>query len=211
MKLSDKIGTYPKACPLILKRGWPENHWFTLIFPVRSLHGWISHPWLIQSHEQIHDPIIFHYHYPSKTHLQLEISSILKWRYRYVNTICTIFWAIEIVGIFIYWLVVYLPLWKISIRMIVFNIWENQIHVPNHQPVYLWIHFNGHWGRPHLQFGQGCNRCNLKESERPKNMDGNHWKSWEMDTFLDHQITPMARKTAGFQWFGTWITRFEVQ
>ena len=35
------------------------------------------------------------------------------------------------------WLVVYLPLWKIwkSVGMIIPNIWKNEIHVPNHQPV----------------------------------------------------------------------------
>ena len=34
------------------------------------------------------------------------------------------------------WLVVDLPLWKIwkSVGMIIPNIWENKIHVPNHQP-----------------------------------------------------------------------------
>ena len=37
---------------------------------------------------------------------------------------------------FDYWLVVYLPLWKIwkSIGMIIPNIWKNKSHVPNHQP-----------------------------------------------------------------------------
>ena len=37
----------------------------------------------------------------------------------------------------IYWLVVHLPLWKIweSVGMMKFpNIWNNKIHVPNHQP-----------------------------------------------------------------------------
>ena len=33
------------------------------------------------------------------------------------------------------WLVVYLPLWKIWAGMIIPNIWKNDIHVPNHQPV----------------------------------------------------------------------------
>ena len=37
---------------------------------------------------------------------------------------------------FWFWLVVYLPLWKIckSVRIIIPNIWKNKIHVPNHQP-----------------------------------------------------------------------------
>ena len=40
-------------------------------------------------------------------------------------------------GPYMNWLVVYLSLWKIwkSVGMIIPNIWENKIHVPNHQPV----------------------------------------------------------------------------
>ena len=39
------------------------------------------------------------------------------------------------------WLVVYLPLWKIwkSVGVTIPNIWKNQSHVPNHQPVEIWV------------------------------------------------------------------------
>ena len=40
--------------------------------------------------------------------------------------------------IYIYWLVVYLPLWKIWVRQMGLFFpteWKNKIHVPNHQPV----------------------------------------------------------------------------
>ena len=48
---------------------------------------------------------------------------------------------------YVYWLVVYLPLWKIWIRQL--GWWHSQyimenhkIHVPNHQPVYIYIYNN---------------------------------------------------------------------
>ena len=42
------------------------------------------------------------------------------------------------------WLVVYPPLWKIwkSVGIIIPNIWKNKNHVPNHQPVPVWIKFS---------------------------------------------------------------------
>ena len=42
------------------------------------------------------------------------------------------------------WLVVYLPLWNIwkSVGMIIPNIWENQSHVPYHQPDAYWSYVN---------------------------------------------------------------------
>jgi len=42
-------------------------------------------------------------------------------------------------GCNIFWLVVDLPLWKTwkSVGMIIPNIWKNQIHVSNHQPVFV--------------------------------------------------------------------------
>ena len=53
-----------------------------------------------------------------------------------------------------FWLVVYLPLWKIwkSVGMIIPNIRKNKIHVPNHQSDYfgwlLWIQIS--WQQKHI-------------------------------------------------------------
>ena len=45
--------------------------------------------------------------------------------------------------LWLYWLVVAPPLWKIrkSVGMIIPNIWENTSHVPNHQPAIVFMGF----------------------------------------------------------------------
>ena len=49
--------------------------------------------------------------------------------------------------IYIYWLVVDLPLWKmmefVSWDDDIPNIWKNKSHVLNHQAVYIYIYYNG--------------------------------------------------------------------
>ena len=51
------------------------------------------------------------------------------------------------------WLVVYQPLWKmmefVSWDDDIPNIWKNKIHVPNHQPDYIWW-CNGKWKDFHV-------------------------------------------------------------
>ena len=57
---------------------------------------------------------------------------------------------IRCVSSMIIWLVVYLPLWKIwtSIGMVIPNIWEHKIHVPNHQLVHHLMFLPSHLLEP---------------------------------------------------------------
>ena len=58
------------------------------------------------------------------------------------------FYAIPLLHDYYYWLVVYLPLWKMmefvswddEIFPIYIYIWKNKIHVPNHQPGYHYLY-----------------------------------------------------------------------
>ena len=91
----------------------------------------------------------------------------------------------------VYWLVVDLPLWKIwkSVGMIISSIWNNQIRVPNHQPVYHIVYHvpmkiaisSLEWRKTYRIFLAGhLHRKSLRETmERSEILsDKNHGTNW---------------------------------
>ena len=67
----------------------------------------------------------------------------------------------------LFWLVVYLPLWKIWVRQL--GLWHSQLngknHVPNHQPVLLFI-CGSKPGTSHIQIAGGGSSPQIKQKRR---------------------------------------------
>ena len=100
----------------------------------------------------------------------------------------------------LFWLVVS-TLWKMgkSVGIIIPNIWENKIHVPNHQPVFMARkkHKNSRFSLP-LSVTPTLRCCASRRNQRPS-MGSTTWM-WVLETIEKAKLKDFYRISMGFLW-----------